>query len=115
MKIISLFFILTFAFQHSIAQENIQKADSGYLVSFDSTKIYYEVRGSGFPVLLVHGFITNSTSWKRTALYDSLLAAGNKVILIDLRGNGKSDKPHNEEAYTNDAGDKDIMLLIEGI
>ena len=113
MKRISLLFVLllTFLCQHSFAQQN-SFADSGYLVSFDSTKIYYEVHGSGNPVLLVHGFIVNSASWKHTALYDSLLTAGSKVILIDLRGNGKSDKPHREEAYTNDAETKDIMMLI---
>jgi len=42
-----------------------------------------------------------------------LQAKGLKVILIDLRGNGKSDKPHNEEAYMNDAEAKDIMLLLK--
>ncbi len=86
---------------------------SGYFKSFDNTNIYYEVHGKGFPVLLVHGFIVNSNSWKHAALYDSLLAAGNKVILIDLRGNGRSDKPHNDEAYTNDAEAKDVMLLMK--
>jgi pimeloyl-ACP methyl ester carboxylesterase len=113
MKRISFLFVSLLAFlgQHSFAQQTIS-ADSGYLVSFDSTKIYYEVHGNGNPVLLVHGFIVNSVSWKHTALYDSLLTAGNKVILIDLRGNGKSDKPHREEAYTNDAETKDIMMLI---
>jgi pimeloyl-ACP methyl ester carboxylesterase len=94
------------------AQENIV-ADSGYFISFDSTKIYYEVHGNGFPVLLVHGFIVNSSSWKHTALYDSLLAAGNKVILVDLRGNGKSGKPHNDDAYKYDAETKDIILLLK--
>lgn len=34
--------------------------DSNYFSSFDGTKIYYEVRGAGKPVLLVHGFIVNS-------------------------------------------------------
>jgi pimeloyl-ACP methyl ester carboxylesterase len=92
------------------AQQHIS-FDSGYFSSFDSTKIYYEVHGSGFPVLLVHGFIVNSNSWKHAALYDSLLTAGNMVILVDLRGNGKSDKPHNEQAYQFDAEAKDIMLL----
>lgn len=89
--------------------------DSGYFKSFDNTSIYYEVHGNGFPVLLVHGFIVNSNSWKHTALYDSLLAVGNKVILIDLRGNGKSDKPHNDEAYANDAETKDIILLMKNL
>src|ERR1700759_1429130 len=94
------------------AQQNAV-ADSGYFSSFDSTKIYYETHGSGYPVLLVHGFIVNSNSWKHTALYDSLIAAGNKVILIDLRGNGKSGKPHNDAAYQYDAETKDIMLLMK--
>lgn len=87
-------------------------ADSGYFTSFDSTKIYYETHGNGNAVLLVHGFIVNSNSWRHTALYDSLIAAGNKVILVDLRGNGKSGKPHNDEAYQYDAETKDIMLLM---
>ncbi len=87
--------------------------DSGYFKSFDNTNIYYEVHGNGFPVLLVHGFIVNSNSWKHAVLYDSLLAAGDKIILIDLRGNGRSDKPHNDAAYENDAEAKDIMLLMK--
>src|SRR5580765_7511267 len=87
--------------------------DSNYFSSFDGTKIYYEVRGEGKPVLLVHGFIVNSNTWKRTALYPDLLNAGYKVIILDMRGNGKSDKPHDSTAYDNDAEAKDIMLLID--
>ena len=87
--------------------------DSNYFSSFDGTKIYYEVRGKGKPVLLVHGFISNSTSWKRAALYTNLLENGYKVILLDMRGNGKSDKPHDSLAYDNDAEAKDIMKLID--
>lgn len=101
-------FIFIFIIKYSFAQ-----TDSGYFSSFDKTKIYYEVHGDGFPVLLVHGFIVNSNSWKRTSLYDTLLNAGYKVILVDLRGNGKSDKPHNDRAYANDAEAKDIMLLLK--
>ncbi len=84
-----------------------------YFNSFDGTKIYYEVKGKGKPVLLVHGFIVNSQSWKRTVLYNDLLNLGYKVIIPDLRGNGKSDKPHQPEAYENDAEAKDIMQLMK--
>ena len=88
--------------------------DTGsYFKSFDGTKIYYEVKGSGHPVLLVHGFIVDGESWKRTHLYDDLLKAGYKVITLDMRGNGKSDKPHNPEAYENDAETKDIIGLLD--
>lgn len=87
--------------------------DSNYFSSFDGTKIYYETRGAGKSVLLVHGYISNSTSWKRSRLYYDLLDAGYKVIILDMRGNGKSDKPHDSTAYDNDAEAKDIMLLMD--
>lgn len=86
--------------------------DSGYLSSFDGTKIYYEVRGKGKPVLLLHGFIVNGNSWKKAALYPDLLNAGYKVIIPDMRGNGKSDKPHDSTAYDNDAEAKDMIQLM---
>ena len=85
---------------------------SGYYTSFDNTKIWYEVKGTGAPVVLVHGFIVNGDTWKKTALYADLLKAGYKVISFDMRGNGKSDKPHEAAAYANDAEAKDIMGLL---
>ena len=90
-------------------QEKLPPVDSGYYSSFDGTKIYYETRGKGMPVVLVHGFIVTGESWKRTALYNQLIENGFQVITIDMRGNGKSGKPHNPEAYENDAEAKDIM------
>jgi pimeloyl-ACP methyl ester carboxylesterase len=87
--------------------------DSNYFSSFDGAKIYYETRGNGKPVLLVHGFISNSTSWKRSRLYYDLLSSGYQVIILDMRGNGRSDKPHDSTAYDNDAEAKDIMLLMD--
>jgi pimeloyl-ACP methyl ester carboxylesterase len=91
------------------------KIDSGYHTSFDGTKIYYEVRGKGKPVVLVHGFMNNGDNWKRSVLYSDLLLHGYQVITLDQRGNGKSDKPHNEEAYTNDAEAKDILSLLKSL
>jgi pimeloyl-ACP methyl ester carboxylesterase len=88
------------------------QTDSGYYSSFDHTKIYYESKGAGPAVLLVHGFIVNSTSWKRTPLLDNLVKNGFRVITVDLRGNGKSGKPGNEGGYANDAEAKDLMGLI---
>lgn len=63
--------------------------------------------------MLVHGFIVNGDSWKRIALYTDLLNDGYQVITLDMRGNGKSDKPHDSAAYDNAAEAKDIMLLMK--
>ena len=78
----------------------------------DGASIYYETHGKGYPVVLVHGFIVNSSNWKKAAVYDELIKAGYQVILIDLRGNGKSGKPHKAAAYENDAQAKDIMGVV---
>ncbi len=88
-----------------------QADSSRFFSSFDGTKIFYEVKGEGEPVLLIHGFIANGQSWKRTALYHDLLEKGFKVIVPDLRGNGLSDKPHQPESYANDAEARDLVKL----
>ncbi|MEO6723544.1 MAG: alpha/beta fold hydrolase [Ferruginibacter sp.] len=90
-----------------------QQDSTGYFSSFDKTKIYYEVKGTGKPVLLIHGFTGKGADWKRKPLYDSLLAKGFKVIIADMRGNGLSDKPHTPEAYADDAEAKDLMALLQ--
>jgi pimeloyl-ACP methyl ester carboxylesterase len=111
MKKYSLFFLLATFCNYLIAQTD----SIHYFASFDGTRIAYQVKGEGEPVLLVHGFIVNGESWKRTALYSDLLEAGYKVIILDQRGNGKSDKPNNDDAYANDAEAKDIMRLMKKI
>lgn len=90
-----------------------QKEENGYFTSFDGVKIYYETKGEGKPILLLHGFTGKGADWKRKPVYDSLLAMGYKVILADTRGGGKSDKPHTPEAYMNDAEPKDMMGLMK--
>lgn len=90
-----------------------QFIQSNYFQSFDGINIYYEVSGKGDPVVLVHGFIVDGESWKETALYQDLLDAGYQVITMDMRGNGHSGKPHNPEAYENDAEAKDIIGLLD--
>ena len=90
-----------------------QKDSAGYFSSFDKVKIYYEVKGRGKPVLLIHGFTGKGNDWKKKPLYDSLVAAGFKVIIADLRGNGLSGKPHEPEAYANDAEAKDLEGLLK--
>lgn len=93
----------------SFAQNNI----SGYFSSFDKTKIHYELIGKGKPILLIHGFTGNCNDWKNKPLFDSLLTNGFKIILVDLRGNGLSDKPHIPEAYANNAEAKDLLGLMK--
>ena len=90
-------------------------APGSYYSSFDGVKIHYEVKGDGFPVILVHGFSGTGEGWKKGKLYNDLLSNGYKVIILDQRGNGLSDKPHDDAGYANDAEAKDIMGLATSL
>jgi len=90
---------------------NNYTVDSGYFTSFDHTKIYYEKRGTGEPVVLIHGFIQNGESWKRLSILSELLKNGFEVITLDIRCNGRSDRKLNESAYAGDAEARDIIGL----
>lgn len=81
--------------------------------SFDGTQLHYDILGEGRPVVLLHGFISNSESWKRAPVRQALADAGFKVVMLDLRGNGLSDKPHTAEAYRDNAELKDVMALMK--
>ena len=112
--VLSLFISSLLVSSQNVSSQNQALIDTGsFFRSFDSTKIYYEIRGTGDAVVLVHGFIVNGQSWKRTVLYNDLIVQGYKVIILDQRGNGFSDKPHEPEAYENDAEAKDIMALMK--
>lgn len=80
--------------------------------SFDDTKIVYTDEGDGKPVLLIHGFINSRKSWDKTELKKDLIAKGYRVIVPDLRGNGDSDKPHDDDAYSQNAEVTDLMFLM---
>ncbi|MGH6735834.1 MAG: alpha/beta fold hydrolase [Methyloceanibacter sp.] len=52
--------------------------------------LFYEEQGTGAPVLLIHGFGASTYTWRRIA---PELATGHRVIAVDLKGFGQSDKP----------------------
>lgn len=80
--------------------------------SFDQTRLSYTVSGEGRPVILLHGFIVNSEiNWSH--LIKPLVQTGRKIVTLDARGNGRSDKPHDPSAYADRAMAKDISSLID--
>jgi pimeloyl-ACP methyl ester carboxylesterase len=56
-------------------------------VAVNGTTIYYEVVGSGAPLILLHGYTQSSASWIPFVEY---YAPHFQVYLVDLRGHGKS-------------------------
>jgi pimeloyl-ACP methyl ester carboxylesterase len=64
----------------------------------NGVKIYYEVGGQGPPVVMLHGATEHLDFWRRRP-YVETLRDEYELILIDLRGHGRSDKPHEPSAY----------------
>src|ERR1700760_752917 len=75
----------------------------------------YEGTGAGRPVVLLPGFPDSGRLWRHQVT--ALAEAGFQVIVPDLRGYGRSDKPESVEAYSLAllAGDVLAILAAEGI
>lgn len=56
--------------------------------TYKNTKIVFSDTGKGNTVVLLHGFLENSTMWKYLA---PVLAKKNRVVCIDLLGHGQTD------------------------
>lgn len=77
-------------------------------------RIHYEVEGSGPPLVLQHGFSQSIADW-RMAGYVKALRDHRQVILVDARGHGSSDKPHDREAYTGAHHAADIVAVLDAL
>ena len=73
---------------------------------------YLEWEGDGSPVVLLHGLTVCAKYWSLTA---RLLAQEHRVISVDLRGHGHSDKPDWGYDYQTVAGDVEQLCQEIGI
>ena len=67
---------------------------TGSIISVNGIDMYYEIRGQGEPLLLLHGFTGSSADW--ASMFD--LAKYFQLIIPDLRGHGRS--TNSASAYT---------------
>lgn len=77
----------------------------------NGVRIWYEIHGQGDPTMvMVHGFqIAHSEGFKRT--YVPYFSRHMRVLTLDLRGNGKSDRP--EGGYDLDTYLEDVHAVVE--
>ena len=85
--------------------------ESGY-VERDGTRVYYEVYGSGEPtvLLLPTWSLIHSRHWKMQIPY---LARHCRVVTFDGRGNGRSDRPQEPEAYDEREFAADALAVLD--
>jgi non-heme chloroperoxidase len=71
-------------------------------------EIHYNDRGSGKPIVLIHGYPLNGNSWERQERV--LLERGYRCISYDRRGFGLSSQPTAGYDYDTFAGDLETLL-----
>jgi pimeloyl-ACP methyl ester carboxylesterase len=75
-------------------------------------RIHYQVEGDGAPLVLLHGFNSNLANWYERG-YVEPLRCDYRLILIDARGHGASDKPHDRAAYTWPIPVADVIAVLD--
>lgn len=80
----------------------------------EGVRIRYTDEGTGEPVILIHGFSVNREhEWVEPGILPKLVEHY-RVIAIDVRGHGKSDKPHDPSAYGPVMG-MDVLRLMDSL
>jgi pimeloyl-ACP methyl ester carboxylesterase len=74
--------------------------------------IYYEVHGSGPPLLLTHGYSSTSAMWQGQI---EALSKRHKLVLWDMRGHGQSDYPDDPTAYSEALTVADMAALLDEV
>jgi pimeloyl-ACP methyl ester carboxylesterase len=83
-----------------------------YTLSYGQYRLAYEVYGSGDRVLVwLHGLLLDANLSR--GLARRLAAQGNRVVLLDLLGHGRSDKPRHAGLHRMDLHVKQVLCLLD--
>jgi pimeloyl-ACP methyl ester carboxylesterase len=84
-------------------------AASGMIETRDGQRLFAIDKGTGRPVVFIHGWTLSSAIW--SLQIDALAAQGLRAIAYDRRGHGQSSKP--ETGYDYDALTADLAALLD--
>jgi pimeloyl-ACP methyl ester carboxylesterase len=97
---------------HISGWSDVPYADSGGI------RIYYEVIGKGQPLELHHGFTLDHASWSDASKewdWAGALKDDFTLILMDSRGHGASDKPHDPQEYQGMKQASDFIAVLDDL
>jgi pimeloyl-ACP methyl ester carboxylesterase len=91
----------------SVSSQPIKPAESGY-ADINGLKMYYEVYGTGKPIVLLHGsYMSIPLNWSHII---PILAKDRKVIVTELQGHGRTRDITREFSYEGMADDVSGLL-----
>jgi pimeloyl-ACP methyl ester carboxylesterase len=77
-------------------------------------RIHYETEGTGPALVLQHGIMQCVEDWYEFGYVDALRARY-RLILVDARGHGQSDKPHDAASYALASRVADVVAVIDAV
>lgn len=91
----------------------LSRAEDSFFHS-NGVKIRYVTAGEGVPVVLIHGWMGDAAMWGKDSSGNAKPTppAGFRVIAMDCRGHGKSDKPHDASKYGAEMA-LDVVRLLD--
>ncbi len=81
-------------------------------VTSGGIRISYDVVGDGRPLMLLHGWCCDRSWWTEPGYVDAL-KTDHRLVNVDIRGHGASDKPHEAAAYTAEALTGDVFAVAD--
>ena len=83
-----------------------------HTLAYGRYRLAYEVYGSGDRVLVwLHGLLLDANLSR--GLARALAAQGNRVVLLDFLGHGRSDKPRHAGAHRMDLYGEQVLCLLD--
>jgi pimeloyl-ACP methyl ester carboxylesterase len=81
-------------------------------ISNNGVRIMYDVVGQGRPLMLLHGWAGDRSLWTVTGYVEDL-SRDHLLLIVDLRGHGESDKPHEPAAYRAGVVTDDVLAVAD--
>ena len=81
-------------------------------VTNQGVRIHYETIGNGPVLVMHHGTTGSGADWIDLGYVDALKAY-RQLILLDARGHGQSDKPHDPTAYDLALRTSDVVAVLD--
>jgi pimeloyl-ACP methyl ester carboxylesterase len=81
----------------------------------DGRRIYFEDEGGAAPPVVIHGGFLDSVPTVRQLDIARAITREFRVIYVDHRGLGRSDKPHDPDAYSMPLRVKDAVAVLDAL
>jgi len=84
------------------------------LVNNNGVRIHYEVEGEGPALIMQHGFAATCWTWRDFG-YAQELDKSYRIIRVDARAHGESDKPHDPVLYRPEIIARDYTAILDAL